>query len=144
MITSLAIGIGSALAFKQSTKTLDIRLPSRHVIHCEVADTPKKMARGLMYRTHLKPDHGMIFVAPNETSKLIFWMKNTYIPLDIIWLNHEKKIVYISANTPPCPSKTISCPTYSPPLNQPVQYVLEINAGLTKRLNLTPGKYLSF
>jgi uncharacterized membrane protein (UPF0127 family) len=125
-------------------KRMDVRLPSNQIIDCEIADTPEKMAQGLMYRTQLEPLHGMIFITPSESSNLIFWMKNTLIPLDIIWLNHNKKVLYISSNTPPCTSKHTICPTYKPPGNLPAQYVIEINAGLAQRLNLTVGEQLHF
>jgi uncharacterized membrane protein (UPF0127 family) len=123
---------------------MNISLPSHQIIDCEIADTPEKMTQGLMYRTHLKPSHGMIFITPSESSKLKFWMKNTLIPLDIIWLNHDKKVIYISSNTPPCTSKYTTCPTYAPPDNLPAQFVIEINAGLAQRLNLTVGEQLHF
>jgi uncharacterized membrane protein (UPF0127 family) len=133
-----------AWAVKYSRKNIDVRLPSHQIIHCEVADTPQKMAQGLMYRTHLEPLHGMIFIMPSESSNLTFWMKNTLIPLDIIWLNHEKKILYISSNTPPCTSQETTCPIYAPAANQNAQYVIEINAGLAQQFNLEPGQRLRF
>jgi len=127
-----------------SSEYMDIYLPSHQTLHCEIADTPEERAWGLMYRTYLEPLYGMIFIFASESSNLTFIMKNVLIPLDIIWLNHDKTIIYISSNTPPCTSKITECPTYAPPPNLSAQYVIEINGGLAQRLNLTPGIHLSF
>ena len=91
----------------------------------EVARTPEEKAKGLMYRTSLPQDQGMLFVY-DKPVMLSFWMKNTLIPLDIFFIGSDLKIKTISENTPPCIPETV-CPTYSS--SEPVQYVLELNGG---------------
>jgi uncharacterized membrane protein (UPF0127 family) len=100
----------------------------------EVARTPEERQYGLMNRENLDPDKGMIFVFDKE-GVYPFWMKNTKIPLDIIWINRDKVIVYISRNTPPC--KTDPCPNYDPEKN--ALYVIELNGGTAEEMGLIAG-----
>jgi hypothetical protein len=101
-----------------------ITLPSGAVYRLELALTPEDQAQGLMYRESLPPRAGMLFVfdapAPHH-----FWMKNTMIPLDMIWMDEGGKVVFVSADTPPC--KADPCPTYGP--DSPAKQVLEIAGG---------------
>ena len=96
----------------------------------EIVKTQEERAKGLMYRTFLPQDKGMLFIF-SEEGIYPFWMKNTLIPLDIIWISSENKIVYINHNTPPCTLEP--CASYSP--NKNALYVLEINAGLAEKHN---------
>ena len=105
----------------------------------EVATSDEQRARGLMYRQQLPLDAGMLFIFPQENLHN-FWMKNTLIPLDIIWLDKDKKIVDIKPNAPPCQIAT--CPNFQP--NRVAQYVLEINAGLADKMGLKISDYLSW
>ncbi|MBD3261073.1 MAG: DUF192 domain-containing protein [Candidatus Altiarchaeales archaeon] len=100
----------------------------------EVADDDAQRRRGLMYRDTLDMDSGMLFIFPRP-AKYSFWMKNTQIPLDIIWLDENKSVVYIQQNTPPCDQTP--CLSYAPP--EDALYVLEVNAGLTSEKNISPG-----
>lgn len=102
----------------------------------EVANDNATRAQGLMFRDQMPDDHGMLFIFQNERPRS-FWMKNTRIPLDIIYLDREFKVVSISADTPPCRSRSGRCPSY--PSEGPAQYVLEINGGLAAELGLEPG-----
>ncbi len=105
-----------------------------HRFSVEIADTPDKRALGLMYRKELAEDHGMWFVFEHE-QPLSFWMKNTRIPLDMLYFDAQKRLVHIEENVPPC--RRSQCPSY--PSGQPARYVLEINAGLSRKLGLKPG-----
>ncbi len=67
----------------------------------EIADTAEKQALGLMFRDSMPPDQGMLFIFPREAPRS-FWMKNTRIPLDIMYFNEDLELVSISADTPPC------------------------------------------
>ncbi len=118
-----------------------IRLPGGQVVEAEVAITRTDLTRGLMYRTSLAPDHGMLFVFP-QSGKLSFWMYRCEIPLDIIWMDKDRRIVEISANTPPCRSAPGDCPHYGG--NQNSQYVLELAGGMAARYGLKTGDQLSF
>ena len=103
----------------------------------EIADTQQKQALGLMFRDSMPADEGMIFLFPNEAPRS-FWMKNTRIPLDIMYFDKNLKMVSISANTPPC--RVSRCPSY--PSSKPAMYVLELNAGIASELGVGPGDSL--
>ena len=105
-----------------------------HCFDVELAMTSWKKSLGLMFRKELDPQNGMLFVFDQE-AKHSFWMKNTLIPLDIIWINKDQEIVFMSENTQPC-KKTL-CPMVKPTEN--AKYVLEINAGLTSEIGLIVG-----
>ncbi len=104
----------------------------------DLAVTSEEHARGLMFREYLAPNAGMLFVFSEGVYQ--FWMKNTLIPLDIIWLDNDEKIVFLAKNLQPC--KEDSCPAIDPGLN--ASFVLEINAGLTERLELKVGDQAHF
>lgn len=103
----------------------------------EIADTPDKRALGLMFRDELPADHGMLFIFDQE-APLSFWMKNTRIPLDIMYFDSRLVLVSVSENTPPCRMRL--CPGY--PSEGPAQYVLELNAGKASELGLQTGDRL--
>lgn len=102
----------------------------------EIADTPAKREMGLQYRRELAPDHGMIFLFPTEEQQS-FWMKNTPIPLDMIFISAERKIVGIVENTVPFSLDGRSVSGKS-------QYVLEINGGLSRRYGFKAGDSVRF
>jgi uncharacterized membrane protein (UPF0127 family) len=83
-------------------------------------------------------DEGMIFIFPDEAMRR-FWMKNTRIPLDIMYFDKDLKMVSVSANTPPC--RVSRCPSY--PSAAPAKYVLELNAGVASELGVGPGDRLT-
>ncbi len=105
----------------------------------ELANTPELRERGLMFRRELAADAGMLFIH-DEMSPVAYWMKNTYIPLDILYFDEEKKLVSAQLNVLPC-GEQAQCPIY--PSAGPAEYVLEINAGLAETLQLKPGDKLS-
>lgn len=84
-----------------------------------------------MFRETINWDQAMLFVFEKE-GKQAFWMKNVRFPIDILWLDRNKRIVHIEKNVPPC--RKDPCPTYSPSLE--ALYVLELKAGSVKRHNL--------
>lgn len=120
---------------------VQIQLPGGSVIEAEIADTPKKRAEGLMYRERLAKDRGMLFTF-GQAQPWTFWMKNTKIPLDIIWMNDQKQIIHIAHNVPICTRTDDSCPQYQP--NDPALYVLELGGGEADRLKLERGSRLKF
>jgi len=105
-----------------------------HRFTVELARTPEQRARGLMFRERLDPDHGMLFIFEEE-GMYPFWMKNTLIPLDIIWIDKSGTVVFISKNTPPCEQEP--CPTISP--GKKAKYVLEVCGGTADRIGLAVG-----
>jgi uncharacterized membrane protein (UPF0127 family) len=102
----------------------------------EIADTPAKRELGLQYRRDLAADRGMIFLFPSE-SHHSFWMKNTPIPLDMIFINRDRKIVGIVEQAVPFSTDSRSVPAAS-------QFVLEINGGLAGRYGVKVGDSISF
>lgn len=113
-------------------------------INAEIANTNAKRAKGLMFREFLGEDEGMLFIFPTESMQ-VFWMANTKIPLDIIWINKNNKIVHLSKNTPPCTQTgTIKslCSTYKP--NEKAKYVLEVLGGFSDKYGLAVGDEVSF
>ncbi|MEM4263449.1 MAG: DUF192 domain-containing protein [Candidatus Woesearchaeota archaeon] len=103
----------------------------------ELAITPEEKAKGLMYREYLAEDRGMLFVFEEEKAPS-FWMKNTLIPLDMIFINSENKIVDILL-AEPC--KKDPCRSYTPKAD--AKYVLEVNAGFSERHNANIGDEVS-
>lgn len=100
--------------------------------YVEIASTESQRARGLMYREHLDENTGMLFVFEKEDI-YPFWMKNTLISLDMIWVNKNNEVVFIEKNALPC--KDNICYNISP--DRPAIYVLEINAGMVEKLNIS-------
>jgi hypothetical protein len=105
----------------------------------ELAINPESRSRGLMFREKLDPDKGMLFIFEKE-GNYSFWMKNTFIPLDIIWINENKKVVFIANNAQPC--KDSVCPMIVP--NESARYVLEINSGISEKIGLSAGTKIDF
>ena len=120
---------------------IPIQLPGGLIIQVELADTMKKRAEGLMYREYLAKDRGMLFTF-DQAQPWTFWMKNTKIPLDIIWMNEKKQIIHIAQNVPICTRTDDGCPQYQP--NDPAMYVLELGGGEAERLKLEKGSKLQF
>jgi len=108
--------------------------------YVEIADDEASRMRGLMFRDELPRNRGMLFVWRQEEPRA-FWMKNTRIPLDIIYLDGDFRVVSIAAETPPCRMRRGRCPSY--PSAGPAQYVLELNAGMSAELDLKTGDSLT-
>ena len=120
----------------QPTVTITTRSGRSVVFQVEVADTAAKRSLGLQYRKELGSDRGMIFVFPEEAQQS-FWMKNTPIALDMIFINAERRIVGIVAQTQPFSLESRSVPA-------PSRFVLEINGGLAKQLGIGAGDSVRF
>jgi uncharacterized membrane protein (UPF0127 family) len=102
-----------------------------HLFRAEVADTTAERSRGLMFREELAPDAGMLFLF-EPPRRVSFWMKNTYISLDMLFIDARGRIVHIAERTEP---ETLD--PHGP--DRPVRAVLEINGGLSERLGIRPG-----
>lgn len=132
----IAAGAGRAAeaepAAKAATERLDLVTGNGIVtLDVEIADTPAKQALGLMYRTELAEKHGMLFLhdPPREST---MWMRNTYIPLDMVFIRADGTVHRIAAMTEPHSEAIIAS-------NGPVAAVLEIAGGSAARLGLKPG-----
>jgi uncharacterized membrane protein (UPF0127 family) len=100
-------------------------------VSVELATTPQEQARGLMWRERLEPDHGMLFVFEEE-EPMSFWMKNTPLPLDIIYMDRNGVVVSIARDTTPFSTASI-------PSHVPAKYVLEVAAGFSYRHGVEVG-----
>nr|WP_255494786.1 DUF192 domain-containing protein [Luteibacter sp. Sphag1AF] len=100
----------------------------------EFATDDASREHGLMDRKHLAPDHGMLFVFPDDEPRS-FWMKNTLIPLDILYFDGSRRLVSMQLNVPPCQADP--CAVY--PSTGNARYVLELAAGTASGLALKPG-----
>lgn len=121
------------LAGNDVLEPLSIETPiAAHGFLVEVARTSQEQSKGLMYRKSMAADHGMLFPLkqPREVS---FWMKNTFIPLDMLFINRDGIIVQIIENAEP---HTLT----SRRSVVPVSAVLEINGGLSEKLGIAPGQ----
>src|SRR5215831_13619588 len=114
-------------------------LPSGVRYRVEMARTPDEQAQGLMFRESLPERNGMFFPF-QEPGVHKFWMKNTMIPLDIIWIDSDGKILFVSADTPPC--RADPCANYGP--ESPAASVLEIAGGMAKKEKVEAGSVIRF
>lgn len=103
----------------------------RHEFIVELAATPAERSRGLMYRRSMPADHGMLFDFERD-DMVSMWMRNTYIPLDMLFIRADGTIARIAEHTEPLSERTISS-------GEPVRSVLELNAGTSSRLGIEPG-----
>lgn len=106
----------------------------------EIADDEAERARGLMFRDDMPAGHGMLFIHEREEPQA-YWMKNTRIPLDILFFDDARRLVTQQRDVPAC-SLGDACPPY--PSDAPARYVLELNAGEAARLQLQDGAVLRF
>ncbi len=131
--------VTTVLSCQKDTQTKNQVCFEGQCIEVELARTPEEQAKGLQFRTSLESNGGMLFIF-SESRRYSFWMKDTLIPLDMVWISRSKKVVDITRNVSPC--KTTPCPTYSPSSN--VLYVLEVNAGYTEKLGIQVGDQAGF
>ena len=103
----------------------------RHEFEVELAVTPAERSRGLMYRRSMPSDQGMLFDFERE-EMVSMWMRNTYISLDMLFIRSDGSIARIAQHTEPLSERTISS-------GEPVRFVLELNAGTSEQLGITPG-----
>jgi uncharacterized membrane protein (UPF0127 family) len=108
-------------------------------VSVEIAADDATRQQGLMYRDRLPEDRGMIFLF-RATGEYAFWMKNTLIPLDMIWIDEQKQVVHVAHDVPPC--KADPCPSYPP--NARAKYVLELAAGVAAKHRIANGQTLRF
>jgi hypothetical protein len=119
-----------------------VSFPNGTRINAETMRSDIELLKGLMFRDTLPFGRGMLFVHPEENI-YHYWMYQTKIPLDIIWMDHDRRIVEMSLDTPPCTSTSArQCANYGG--NFKSKYVLEVNAGVAKKNGLATGETLIF
>ncbi|MBI2579037.1 MAG: DUF192 domain-containing protein [Candidatus Aenigmarchaeota archaeon] len=122
-----------ALILPYSRTQVTVTGKNKTTITAEIADNPITQARGLMFREALPEGQGMIFIYGDEAPRS-FWMKNTLIPLDLIFADSGGTVVDIKENFEPCES--FECPRY---VSKPAKYVLEVNGGFVKKHGIAKG-----
>jgi len=120
-----------------SEKTPEVCL-EENCFFVELAKTSAEKSEGLMFRESLEDNEAMLFIYDSD-GKYNFWMKNTLIPLDIIWIDLEGKIVYIEHDAQPCGDE---CKIIKP--QKVARFVLEINGGLAEELGIKLGDKFDF
>ena len=127
---ALVLTLTSAWALDRNT----VEIASKggvHVFTVEIADTEAAREKGLMYRKSLPPGQGMLFDFHSD-QPVRFWMKNTYIPLDMIFIRSDGRILNIAENTTPMSENEV-------PSAGPVKAVLEVRGGTARKLGIAPG-----
>lgn len=130
MLTGLVVACSESVPVDNGHVTL-VTASGRHVYEVELALTPEMQARGLMFRRDMAADHGMLFVY-GEVEEAHFWMRNTYIPLDMIFIDAAGRVNRVAANTEPLSDRIVAS-------DGPVRAVLELNAGAAAAIGLEPG-----
>lgn len=127
-----------AAQYYQSLDDVGVCIDERIYLRLEWAKTPQKLAQGLMYRTQLADDEGMLFSFPTAGYHPM-WMKNTYVPLDIVFINSEHYITQIVTHTTPLSLATIGSPVHDDTLN-----VIELPAGMAAEYGISVGQTMRF
>lgn len=133
-LLALSISLPGSYQAAQAQDTDSLTIISgddRHVFSVELANTPESRARGLMYRRSMPDDHGMLFDF-GRVDMVSMWMRNTYIPLDMLFVRADGSIARIARDTEPLSERPISS-------GEPVLSVFEINAGISDRLGIAAG-----
>ena len=136
VLMGIAIGMivtGRRIETFQNQKAIQLARGNQQYANLilEVADTPQSLEKGLMFRTHLPPNTGMLFQFPSEGPRS-FWMRNTLISLDMLFLKEDGSIITIHQNT-----QTQSDQGY--PSTEPAKYGIELPAGTVKTLGIRLG-----
>lgn len=132
----VAIAQGSKSATSNLLEALTIATASgEHRFQVEVARTDEQRARGLMFRRFMPQDRGMLFDFKTE-QPVMMWMRNTYIPLDMIFIARDGRVINIAENTEPMSERTIASAA-------PAFAVLELNAGMSRQIGLKSGDRIS-
>jgi uncharacterized membrane protein (UPF0127 family) len=126
-------GTAAEAARAREARRAEVRFPGGRVFVAEIADTPERWREGYMFRRVVGENEGMIFVYP-VAGFYSFWMKNTLVPLDMIWMDDSFTVLHVET-APPCTADP--CPGYGPPRKS--RYVLEVRGGVAAQEGLKTG-----
>jgi uncharacterized protein len=118
-----------------------LTFPDGTKIRAELVTREEDLRRGLMHRDSLPDGTGMLF-AYGKPGVYKYWMFNVKFPIDIIWLDQNRRIIHIIHEVPPCTVPADQCPVYGG--EYPSLYVIEVNAKVAARHNLKPGMVIDF
>lgn len=135
LLTAVPTAFAGDIAFGRGEVRIETAAGVR-LFHVELAETPDQRARGLMFRRTLAPDAGMLFLFP-ERERPTMWMADTWLPLDMLFIAADGRIVHVFPNAVPRSRLTISSP-------HPARMVLELAGGTARRLGMAPGDRLSW
>ena len=121
--------------------TQRVTLPDGFVVRAEVMRKAEDMMRGMMFRKSVAENRGMLFIH-GKPGKYTYYMYQVEIPLDIIWLDTQKRVVEISENTPPCKTNASQCPLYGGTKDALV--VLELGGGVARKHGVQIGARIEF
>ena len=133
IISAVGAGAQAPRTFDRTTLSI-VTADGRHDFDIELALSQAQMSQGLMFRRQMAPDAGMLFYHQRDVVATM-WMRNTFLPLDMLFVDAEGRIVHIAERTVPQPLTTISA-------GRPVRAVLELNAGTVRRLAIKTGDRL--
>lgn len=119
----------------------EITLPHGQVIKAETMIDVRDLLRGMMYRTSIAPDHGMLFVH-SKPGSYSYWMYQMKIPLDTIWMDSNHRIVEIEENLPPCLTQASQCPHFGG--TRISESELQLGGGMAKKYGLEPGQTIQW
>ncbi len=140
VVVGIIVVLAALVLFKiesSQTKYMDVKIKN-FTVKAEVTDTIFKQMKGLMFREQLKEKEGMIFIFDRDDYHS-FWMMNVTFPLDMVWIDAEKKIVHMEKNLRPC---LVNCKTYTP--SKQARYVLEVIGGFADKHKIKIGDGLDF
>jgi uncharacterized membrane protein (UPF0127 family) len=120
-----------AVSFDRGVLVIETAAGQRHHFEVEIAATPAQRGRGLMFRESMPADAGMLFLYSVE-QPIRMWMKNTLLPLDMLFVAGDGRIVNIAENTTPLSEKVVGS-------GAPALGVIELNGGTARRLGIAPG-----
>lgn len=141
MLALAAAGCGDNAQSPEDFGTRKLILPGGQTLRVEVMYAATDLQRGMKYRDSLPEGRGMLFIH-GIPGKYPYWMFEVKVPLDIIWLDRNKRIVQLIHEVPPCPGPEKTCKYYGGQFD--AQFVLEIPAGAARKYGLHPGMVLDF
>jgi uncharacterized membrane protein (UPF0127 family) len=141
IVLAVVLIMGSMfLSNQKDSETIVVMFPSGKTIETEVADTPEKLLFGLAFRESLPPDSGMLYIFETSDRHRVK-TKGFKIPVDMIWADESRRVVYLVEKAEPCPQDP--CPLYGPP-PQNVRYIIQTPAGFVQQEQVVPGMELKF
>ncbi len=140
----LSVFLGGCFVNPSNLQVSVITGAEEHDFKVQIADSLEERTKGLQQVAELSDEEGMWFVF-DHPQNLSFWMKDTLIALDIIFVSAEMKVINVAHNVPPCSEadpEQVFCKTYV--ATEPAQYVLEIRGGLAEELGISSGDVVKF
>jgi len=142
LVAVMLCGCGEKASTVDDLTSTDVTLPNGHKIRAQTMREQSDLIRGMMFRDALPQDRGMLFYHMRE-AQTPYYMFNVKIPLDIIWMDHNRRIVEIVENVQPCRSAVAKdCPTYGG--KYAALFALEVNAGVAAKNGLKFGDRIEF